>query len=74
MVVPVCLHHRNIAATKQGDACAHLQKRERTTVAGTTAKKFCAFSALRRSPQEFVQEKCTAAAVNWYALGQLSHG
>ena len=32
------------------------------------------FSALRRSPQEFVQEMRLAAAVKWYELGQLSQG
>lgn len=32
------------------------------------------FSALRRSPQEFVQEMRIAAAVKWYELGQLSQG
>lgn len=32
------------------------------------------FSALRRSPQEFVQEMRVAAAVKWYELGQLSQG
>ena len=32
------------------------------------------FSALRRSPQEFVQELRVAAAVKWYELGQLSQG
>ena len=32
------------------------------------------FSALRRSPQEFVQEVRVAAAVKWYELGQLSQG
>lgn len=32
------------------------------------------FSALRRSPQEFVQEMRLAAAVKWYEIGQLSQG
>lgn len=32
------------------------------------------FSALRRSPQEFVDEMRIAAAVKWYEVGQLSQG
>ena len=32
------------------------------------------FSALRRSPQEFVGEMRIAAAVKWYEVGQLSQG
>ena len=32
------------------------------------------FSALRRSPQEFVSEMRIAAAVKWYEVGQLSQG
>lgn len=32
------------------------------------------FSALRRTPTEFVQEMRIAAAVKWYELGQLSQG
>ncbi|NJL91377.1 MAG: UPF0175 family protein [Coleofasciculaceae cyanobacterium SM2_1_6] len=30
------------------------------------------FSALRRSPDEFVQEMRIAAAVKWYELGEIS--
>ena len=32
------------------------------------------FSALRKSPNEFVQEMRIAAAVKWYELGQISQG
>ena len=32
------------------------------------------FSALRKNPDEFVQEMRIAAAVNWYELGQISQG
>ena len=32
------------------------------------------FSALRRSPQEFIGEMRIAAAVKWYEVGQLSQG
>ncbi len=32
------------------------------------------FSALRRNPDEFVQEMRIAAAVKWYELGQISQG
>ncbi|HAJ62269.1 MAG TPA: hypothetical protein DCP31_26015 [Cyanobacteria bacterium UBA8543] len=31
-----------------------------------------AFSALRKNPDEFVQEMRLAAAVKWYELGQIS--
>jgi hypothetical protein len=31
-----------------------------------------AFAALRKAPQQFVQEMRIAAAVKWYELGQLS--
>jgi predicted HTH domain antitoxin len=30
------------------------------------------FSALRRSPQEFVRELRLAAAIHWYARGEIS--
>jgi predicted HTH domain antitoxin len=33
-----------------------------------------AFAALRKAPQQFVQEMRIAAAVKWYELGQLSQG
>lgn len=33
-----------------------------------------AFSALRKSPNEFVTEMRIAAAVKWYEIGQLSQG
>ena len=32
------------------------------------------FSALRQTPDEFVQEMRIAAAVKWYELGQISQG
>lgn len=32
------------------------------------------FSALRKSPNEFVQEMRVAAAVKWYELGEVSQG
>jgi predicted HTH domain antitoxin len=32
------------------------------------------FSALRKSPDEFVQEMRVAAAVKWYELGEVSQG
>ena len=32
------------------------------------------FSALRKNPDEFVQEMRIAAAVKWYELGQISQG
>ncbi len=32
------------------------------------------FSALRKNPQEFVQEMRIAAAVKWYELGEISQG
>lgn len=32
------------------------------------------FSALRKPPNEFVQEMRIAAAVKWYELGQISQG
>ena len=32
------------------------------------------FSALRRSPEEFVQEMRVAAAIYWYSRGELSQG
>jgi hypothetical protein len=31
-----------------------------------------AFSALRKNPQEFVQEMKIAAAIKWYELGYIS--
>ena len=31
-----------------------------------------AFSALRKNPEEFVQEMKIAAAVKWYELGDIS--
>ncbi|MGH6636737.1 MAG: UPF0175 family protein [Gammaproteobacteria bacterium] len=31
-----------------------------------------AFSALRKSPEEFAREMCIAAAVQWYAEGLIS--
>jgi predicted HTH domain antitoxin len=30
------------------------------------------FSALRRSPEEFVRDMCLAAAIYWYARGEVS--
>ncbi|MFM6436861.1 MAG: UPF0175 family protein [Phenylobacterium sp.] len=33
-----------------------------------------AFSALRKSPDEFAQEMRIAAAVKWYELGEISQG
>lgn len=33
-----------------------------------------AFSALRKNPDEFVQEMRIAAAVKWYELGEISQG
>lgn len=33
-----------------------------------------AFSALRRSPDEFAQEMRLAAAVKWYEVGEISQG
>jgi predicted HTH domain antitoxin len=33
-----------------------------------------AFSALRKSPNDFVDEMRIAAAVKWYELGQISQG
>jgi predicted HTH domain antitoxin len=33
-----------------------------------------AFSALRKSPRDFVDEMRIAAAVKWYELGELSQG
>lgn len=33
-----------------------------------------AFSALRKAPNEFVQEMRVAAAVKWYELGEISQG
>lgn len=32
------------------------------------------FSALRKPPDEFVQEMRVAAAVKWYELGEISQG
>ncbi|WOB44723.1 UPF0175 family protein [Thermoleptolyngbya oregonensis NK1-22] len=32
------------------------------------------FSALRKAPDEFVQEMRVAAAVKWYELGEISQG
>jgi len=32
-----------------------------------------AFSALRRSPEEFAQEMRLAAAMHWYSRGMISH-
>ena len=32
------------------------------------------FSALRKAPDEFVQEMRVAAAVKWYELGEVSQG
>jgi predicted HTH domain antitoxin len=32
------------------------------------------FSALRKAPDEFVQEMRIAAAVKWYELGEISQG
>ena len=32
------------------------------------------FSALRKNPDEFVQEMRIAAAVKWYELGEISQG
>ena len=32
-----------------------------------------AFSALRRSPEEFAREMRLAAAIHWYSRGMLSH-
>ena len=32
------------------------------------------FSAIRRSPDEFVREMRLAAAVKWYELGEISQG
>jgi predicted HTH domain antitoxin len=32
------------------------------------------FAALRKDPDEFVQEMRIAAAVNWYELGEISQG
>lgn len=32
------------------------------------------FTALRRSPEEIAQELRLAAAIRWYALGQVSQG
>ncbi len=33
-----------------------------------------AFSALRRSPEEFAREMRLAAAMHWYTRGMISHG
>ena len=33
-----------------------------------------AFAALRKAPEQFVQEMRLAAAVKWYELGELSQG
>lgn len=32
-----------------------------------------AFSALRRSPEEFAREMRLAAAIHWYSRGMISH-